>query len=765
MSKVNRASRKTKEWLNIKAEVKAKITDYLSNAPLDELIKQKSLSEVGVFGNLTKWMEDPHIDVLSPHAKEGILNAIVKGDRWGDIAEAFYTDIEFGTGGIRGRAIIQDEELDMLRDVGIGAPFLRGPNTVNDIVFSKISAAVAQFAQDRNYKSVVIGYDSRLRGKDFAHLIASVFVAYGLKVLLFDDVVPYPEVTFAIPFLKADMGILISASHNDRRYNGYKLSSANGSQFSIEDRSIILNDYIAKTSFGKVKFSDLQKAKKEKLIFLGGGVRYPHLSYYSYQADPIDVHSKHFSHVLSFVLDRNAIRKVGESIHLAYSAYNGAGGPTVKRLVEALGIIKFDPIASLYRVDGMFPAFADLRSLKGHKVYQQPDPGEERAAETAMNKYLIEYGRDRAQTLDALIGTDPDADRVGITVPVPEALRPLYESKEFKLLDADTAWSLIMWYRLENWEKMDGLQKLSLKPENCFLVQSHTTTDIMPLLANKYGLGWVKTWVGFAQLATGVEKVWNGKLKEDYFIQKNRTQDYKSIYKFQNISKKSRYNFAALEQSNGFSILGAKPHSKFELGKYGHVRDKDGTFAAILFLDVLAYAKRERISILDIVNEKLYLDKEIGLIRTGYRAAPQYGQYEGLEGRSLKLNILRNSLSLVGNMSNGLMIGNRRVSRTEIYKTGKYDIQHGHSEKNGFDAADRSTFWFPDEGIRFFFEDEYNHLTIRPSGTSQSLRFHIQLRNINVTAQTLFQERKKIEAEIQLLFEDIGRKTGVDWDV
>lgn len=154
----------TRVWHQKKDEVREKITRHLQKAHLDELIRQKSLSESGVFSNLTKWMEDETIEKISPNAKRGILNAI-KAKRWSDVSEAFYTDIEFGTGGIRGRSVILESELELLRDDGIKAPFLRGPNTINDIVFAQISAAIARFGQDRKYQSIVIGYDSRIREK------------------------------------------------------------------------------------------------------------------------------------------------------------------------------------------------------------------------------------------------------------------------------------------------------------------------------------------------------------------------------------------------------------------------------------------------------------------------------------------------------------------------------------------------------------------------------------------------------------------------
>jgi len=141
-------------------------------------------------------------------------------------------EIAFGTGGIRGVAAFaepdDESELELLYKEGIYAPILKGPNTINDLVLMKKSAGVAKYAKENGLKKVVIGYDSRIHGKTFAELIANIFLSQGMTVYLFDEACPYPELTFAIPTLKADMGILISASHNDRRYNGYKLSSHSG---------------------------------------------------------------------------------------------------------------------------------------------------------------------------------------------------------------------------------------------------------------------------------------------------------------------------------------------------------------------------------------------------------------------------------------------------------------------------------------------------------------------------------------------------------
>lgn len=740
-------------WQSIKGDVEREISGFLKaqfdSGTVDQLIYEKAIADVGVFANLNRWMESPDIDRISPNAKRGILSALF-ANRWPDINECFFTEVEFGTGGIRGRAVISDWELELLRDEGIAAPFLRGPNTINDVVLLQKSAAIAKFANMRGFKSLVIGFDSRIRGRDFAKIIAELFIDYGLKVYLFDDVVPYPEVTFAIPTMHADMGILLSASHNDRRYNGYKLSCGNGSQFSVAERRMILNDYIAKTGFDEIRRADLATANNDQLVFLGGAKRVKDINYYSYVGEPVNIHKQHEKQIASFLLDKKLLKKEAKHLHLGFCAYNGAGRDAVPRLIKSLDIKKLDCISSMQPVDGMFPAFDDLKSPKGKKVYQQPDPGDKFAALKAVSEFVKEYGKDQFGKLDALIGTDPDADRVGVVVPVPKSQRPIYNGEDNVLLDADTAWAILLWYRMEK------MKHAKSDFSRFFLVQSHTTTDVITLLCEKYGIAWIKTWVGFAQLSTAVQRVWDGDpITKDI---------YWTIYDYKGLTPKSTFNLAALEQSNGFSILGGKPKDAMSMGTDGHVRDKDGIFAAILFLEVLAYAKTQKKSVLDLVNEKLYLDPSIGLIRTGYRPAPVFGQYEGIEGRSTKMKVIHKAEEMMDRIKNGgkVKFAGLTSSKFEVYKTGKYDVQHGYTK--GFNQDDPSTFGFPDEGIRFFFGDYYNHLTIRPSGTSQSLRFHIQLRDKTVKKGDLLKKRIAMENKITAIFEDVGKQLNVDWD-
>ena len=201
-----------------------------------------------VVPNIINWMKDKNIAKVSPNVIKGIKKAIIN-KRWEDIIYAFLDDIAFGTAGIRGLAALTEQELAEFSKYGIGARILKGPNTINDVVLLLKSAGIANYAAKNNLKKIVIGYDSRIQGEVFAHLIAKTFLARGLKVYLFDEATPFPELTFAVPFLKADVGIFISASHNDKRYNGYKITSNTGAQLDIEERNYIYENFIIISPF------------------------------------------------------------------------------------------------------------------------------------------------------------------------------------------------------------------------------------------------------------------------------------------------------------------------------------------------------------------------------------------------------------------------------------------------------------------------------------------------------------------------------------
>jgi len=709
--------------------------------------------------NIEEWLKNVDINRLDPNVRIGIKNAIEE-KRWEHLIEAFLDEIAFGTGGIRGMAAFTEQELSLFAKKGIDVDILKGPNTINNIVLLQKSAGVANYAKDKNLKSIIIGYDSRIQGKAFAKLVAKTFLARGLKVYLFDEAVPYPELTFAVPHLKADLGILISASHNDKRYNGYKLTSSTGAQFDIEERNVILEKYIKTASFSEIELAEFEDVEHGQLVFLGGEKPLDDVNYYGREQELVDMHKQHINHTKDFILDEQLLKDWASQVSVGYSAYHGVGYKAVPKLLKDFGFENLKNIHSLHELNGLFPCFL---------LEQQPDPGDQIAAEIAVSEFKKEYGKESFNNLDIVIGTDPDADRTGIIIKIPNEQQKVYktilkrpehlkvpghpERDDFTwlLLDADDAWAILLWYRLQR-EKELGI----LDPEKKFIVLSHTTSDAITKVAKKFGLGVIKTWVGFGMISSTISKVWDGDpLQEELqnwemSDKKFPGQRHPMIYEVNDMNGQRIFNFAGLEQSNGFSILGGRPLSGERLGEKGHVRDKDGTFAAILLAELAAYAKSRNTTILDLIDEHIYLDPDIGCFKTYYEPAPYWGQYEGPTGISKKIRILEKVNNLKKDFDNGkgIHIVDRKVVSIEDFRTGKYDALHRWKEYPDIEDFNG----FPDEGIRFYFDDTgLNHLTVRPSGTSQCLRFHVQLKAENVTENNLLDMKVRIDQEAKAI--------------
>ena len=558
---------------------------------------------------------------------------------------------------------------------------------------------------------------------------------------MFDAPCPYPEVTFAIPYneIKAQIGILISASHNDYRYNGYKLSCGNGSQFDPEERTEMYKDYIMNVTTDDIKILSMKDAPKGRIIFLGGDKPLEGFDYFGHEDSIIDIHKAHREHVKSFLLQKQKTEKI---LNIGYCAFHGAGRIAVPRLLRDIGFKNINIITKngLNNLDGLFPSF---NSEPGRE--QQPDPGDPRAAKIEVTAYKEEYPLEWEKT-DILIGTDPDADRCGIVVKVPENQRYLYNNRDYMLMPADDMWAILLWYRL----KFDT----SIDKKEAFIALSHTTTDSIVKLARKHDVGVVKTWVGFAALSAAIRDTWDKKLNTELQEGKKDRKDALCdpfILETIGMNAKRAYNLGAMEQSNGFSLLGYPPEDSFSLGKNGHVRDKDGTFAAVLMAEIAEWAKQNGTSLFELIDKHVYLDPDVGLFVNHYEPDPLDGEYPGIEGDKTKISILRRTLGLYQfAMAGGLKIGGVPVKSAVIYRTGKYDRTYEPTQD----------FHFPDEGVRFYFDTErLNHLTIRPSGTTNSLRFHVQL-HTPVNQKNLIDKKQKLRHRAKRMVDHIRRRVG-----
>ncbi|MBN2000358.1 hypothetical protein JW935_22600 [candidate division KSB1 bacterium] len=717
------------DYQDVKDRAEQGISGYLTNALKAGKIDRQAfdLARKDTIAYLNDWMNDENIDILSPNFKAGVVAAIGEG-RWEDIVNAYRKKMSFGTGGIRGLMASRKDEIIQLKIDGIDAKILKGPNTLNNVVLLLTSAGVAKFGQSQGYNKIVIGYDSRIRGGDFAQAIAELFLAYGFTVFLFDAPCPYPEVTFAIPYreIHAHIGILISASHNDYRYNGYKLSCGNGSQFDPQQREVMYNDFILTATTSDIKLLPIKDAPKGQIIFLGAEKPLDECAYYGHTENLINIHKAHANHVKTFLLQNHVINK---NLKLGFCAFHGAGRIAVPRILNDIGFKDINIIKrnGLNELNGLFPSFC---SDPGRE--QQPDPGDPRAAKIAVEAYQLDFPGAFEDT-DIIVGTDPDADRCGVVVKVPEEQRFLYKNRDYMLLPADDMWALLVWFRL----KFDK----SIVKKNTFITLSHITSDSIVKLARKNGIGVIKTWVGFANLAASVRDAWDGSLVSGLYEGKTIPED-KLCHPFMQESlgmdSGRKYNLGAMEQSNGFSLLGFPPPDEASLGVKGHVRDKDGTFAAVLMAEIADWAKKKGTGLFELVDENIYLDPDIGLFVNFYEPDPMDGEYPGIEGDQLKKSILKVTLDLHEKSKRTTVeIGGYPVISTVIYRTGKYDHIY----------VPTSDFKFPDEGVRFYFDkDRLSHLTVRPSGTTNSLRFHVQLHSY-VNRDNIVEMKKKLHQD------------------
>jgi phosphoglucomutase len=660
------------------------------------------------YRNLRFWLTDPHIARMSPNTQKAILKSI-KDNRWSDIVEVFRQDITFGTAGIRGAAALTEKELKKLARDGPRAPILKGPNTINDIVLLLKTAGVIKYALKKKLKKVAIGYDSRVAGREFAELIAESFIAnsdekHEFKIFMFDEASPFPELSFGLTTkpVRADLGILISASHNPCNYNGYKITDSTGAQLSGKMRNEIV-ECINHVKTGDILLKPLALARPGQLMWLGSGKPKEGIDYKGVTSKKyfIDIHSLYINQIKKFILDKKLLKSYAGKVNIGFAAFNGSGNKTVLRALRALGFKNVRAVSSLQKLNGMFPAFG---------WGEQPDPGDSIAADIAVKEYIREYGRKNFEKLDILIGTDPDADRAGFVIKTPKRLQGQFG--KYNLLSANDAWTLLLRYRLK--------KQTGVSPKKKYITVSHVTTDAMELVANVFGVR-----------ALGEMRDIKGRRAGGYLKGRRVFTGFSNIAAFVRQKRKSgMINVCGAEESNGFSILGGRVGDKGALAKDGHVNDKDGVFAAILMAEVTAYAKSRGKTVFDLLDE-VYLDKRIGYFATANRPLPRRGSFEGAEGITKKINLLKklqewhkkaNSRSKV---KTPLRVCGLEVKGSVQFKTGKYDKQHYRG--------------FPDEGVRLFFNDREiknnapfyeskNYITIRPSGTSQTIRFYTQLR-------------------------------------
>lgn len=362
--------------------------------------------------------------------------------------DAFYRDLSFGTGGLRGV---------------IGA----GTNRMNIYTVAKASRGLSDYLK-KNFStpSVVIGYDSRIKSELFAKMAAGVFAANGVTVNIWPALMPVPTVSFAVRYLGASAGVMITASHNPSKYNGYKVYGADGCQITTEAAGEILAEIQKLDIFSDVRTGDFDAA------VAAGEIRYIPEEVYTAFVEAVKKQSVLFG------------EEVNKNVAIVYSPLNGSGLKPVTRTLKEMGYTNITVVKEQEQPDGHFP------------TCPYPNPEIKEAMALGM-----EYAR--KCNADLLLATDPDCDRVGIAVK--------NRSGEYELLTGNQVGLLLLDYICQQRVKHGKM------PADPVMVKTIVTMDMGELIAKHYGVRTVNVLTGFKFIGEQIGKL-EKQGKEDSYI-------------------------------------------------------------------------------------------------------------------------------------------------------------------------------------------------------------------------------------------------------
>lgn len=361
--------------------------------------------------------------------------------------DAFYRDLAFGTGGLRGV---------------IGA----GTNRMNIYTVAKATQGLADYLnKQREQPSVCIGYDSRIKSDVFARVAAGVFAANGVKVSIWPRLMPVPTVSFAVRHLGADAGVMITASHNPSKYNGYKVYGADGCQITTQAAAQVLAE-IEKLDI----FRDVHTGSFEEYLEKGGISYIPEETYTAF-VENVKAQSVLYG------------EEVNKDTAIVYSPLNGAGRWPVLRTLSEMGYTNVTVVAEQAEPDGNFP------------TCPYPNPEIREAMELGLR-----YAREN--NADLLLATDPDCDRVGIAVKNEEGAYVLLSGNETGILLLDYICSQRV--------------KHGKMPEKPVMVKTIVTMDLAERIAARYGLETRNVLTGFKFIGEQIGLLENQGQKERY---------------------------------------------------------------------------------------------------------------------------------------------------------------------------------------------------------------------------------------------------------
>ena len=348
-----------------------------------------------------------------------------------ELTESFYRILEFGTGGLRGI-------------MGVGT------NRMNIYTVAMATQGLANYIKmkfaDMKRPQIAIAYDCRNNSKEFAQITADVMTANGIKVFLFSALRPTPELSFAIRELQCQSGVVVTASHNPKEYNGYKVYWEDGGQIvAPHDKNIIAEVQ---------KITDISMVKRKRNAKL--------IEMLDDSFDEI-----YLNKVMSLSLSPKLIKK-HKNLSFVYTPIHGTGGQVMPKLFAKAGFKNFYPVEEQMVTDGNFPTVVS------------PNPEEKAAMTMAIEKA-------KAMKADIVLATDPDADRVGLAV--------RDDKGDFMLLNGNQTASILTYYILTRWEELGRLTGKE------FIVKTIVTSDLLLNIARKFNVKTYDVLTGFKYIA------------------------------------------------------------------------------------------------------------------------------------------------------------------------------------------------------------------------------------------------------------------------
>lgn len=344
-----------------------------------------------------------------------------------EISDRFYKSLEFGTAGLRGV---------------IGA----GTNRMNIYTVGAASQGIAEYVNSitKNGK-IAIAYDSRIKSDLFAKHAATVFAANGLTVYIYPELAPTPMLSFAVRHLKCDAGVVITASHNPSKYNGYKAYGPDGCQFGPDASEYVLSIVNKVDIFSGVKTCDYDQAVSEGKIKLIEN----------------DVFEAYYKAVMKQSVADSSYNL--DNINVIYTPLNGAGNKPVREILNKIGVKNISVVKAQELPDGNFP------------TCPYPNPEIRQTFELALEDA-------KTNKADLLLATDPDSDRVGIAV---------YHKGEYTLMTGNDVGSLLLNYLLTRKTELGAM------PNNPVAVKTIVSTNLVNFIAKDFGCTLKEVLTGF----------------------------------------------------------------------------------------------------------------------------------------------------------------------------------------------------------------------------------------------------------------------------